>query len=457
MIDVGHRPGTARGEQVWLLGNTHPAADRSIGWRDRLPNLGDPDALIVDMTTLTEDAIREMGAGKLGQIRRYIEDKFLGGGGTIAVITAAEFSVPLQGLSPGRPIAPPPGGALAAPRARSNYSILPVVLDTVPVADGHRILYDELHNYKEYVDTVGHFEFYIAKYNRTIHSSLRGLEFFLDRVDLQDITDNSGHDLGFQLAAAAVRGDKLDWIEGTGYLVFLPPYTNAEADAIGTLLTYFGRGASRGEAPPPWAKKLSFTRANGIQAQIAGLEADASKIQDQIAKLDRQRAEIMAHRRLLYAKGAELESAVAGAFKTIGFAEARPMGKSDQADCAIDINTGGYLYGLVEAKGADGRTGERHISQCAKWVDKAREADGRPSKGIFVPNQHRRAEYPGSVEDRLWFEKKEIDYAKMRDICIIPSCALFEAAKKALDGEAPDRAEIAARIAGTKGMLECVF
>ena len=49
-------------------------------------------------------------------------------------------------------------------------------------------------------------------------------------------------------------------------------------------------------------------------------------------------------------------------------------------------------------------------------------------------------EYPKSQQERLRFEPNELEYAEAKDICIIPSCALFEAAKRALDGEAPDRA-----------------
>ena len=456
MAGAGNVPDRGRREQVWLLGNKHPTADRSIGWRDRLPNLGDPDALIVDMTTLTGDAIREMGGEKLDQIRKYIEDKFLGGSGTIAVITAAKFSVPPQDLSPERPPAPP-SGTSAASRARSNYSILPVALDTVPVADGRRILRDEIHNYEEYVGAVEHFGFYIAGYSQTIHSSLHGRQFFLDRVDSQDIKDNSGHDLGFELAAAAVMDDEsLDWIEGTGYLVFLPPYTKPAADAIGTLFAFFGRGAPRGEAPPAWAEKVSLPRADQLQAEIAKLGEQKDQVQNQIDALARERDEAQGHKRLLYSKGGELEAAVADAFRLLGL-KAEPMGGPDRADCVIDINAGGYLHGLVEAKGSDGRTGERHIAQCVKWVDKAHEADGNASKWIFVPNQHRSSEYPESREDRLWFEEKEIEYAEMRDVCNIPSCVLVEAVKKALDGEAPDRAETAEKIAGTKGVLKIVF
>ena len=192
-------------------------------------------------------------------------------------------------------------------------------------------------------------------------------------------------------------------------------------------------------------------------APYPAVRGAASEIRAQVSDLRGRRDEILGHRRLLYAKGAELEEAVVDAFRVLGFAEAKQMAGADQADCIIDINAGGYLHGLVEVKGADGRTGERHIAQCARRVDKAHEADGKPSKGIFVPNQHRSAEYPGSTKDRLWFEEKELEYAKMRDICIIPSCILFEAVKRALDEEAPVRAEMAARIAGTGGVLERVF
>ena len=457
MAGLGSVPGRGRGEQVWLLGNKHTAADKSIGWHDQLPNLGDPDALIVDMTTLTEDVIRKMGGKKLDRIRKYIEDKFLSGGGTIAVITAAEFSVPLHDPASGRSIGPPPGGASITPNARSNYSILPVALDTVPVADGHKILHDEDHNHKEYVDAVGHFEFYIAGYNRAIRSSLHARKFFFDHVDLQDITDNSGHYLGFKLGVAAVEDDKsFELAESAGYLVFLPPYTEPAADAIKMLLTFFGRGALRGEAPPPWAEKVSLARANQLQAEIAKLGEQRDQVQGRMDALARERDGVLGHGRLLYSKGAGLEAAVADAFRLLGL-EAEQAGGADEEDCVLAMGAGGYARGVVEVKGADARTRQQDIVQCAKWVDVWYAREGKLPKGVFVPNQHRMKEYPKSEQERLRFEPNELEYARAKDVCIIPSCVLFEAVKKTLDGEAPDRTKMAEKIAGTKGVLESVF
>ena len=433
----------APGPQVWLLGSEHPGADRSIPWDKSFGNLNDPDIIVVDLTTLTKQTLEKICNAEMAHARESIVDK-MHRGGTIVVVTKRRFFVRRSNS-----------------KHYSNYFILPAFLTTAKTPEGHTIRVGADHDFKEYMKYVKNFTFKIDAYvTSAVPDAPTGFcNIGLAELPGQTITDNSGNRLGFTLQVVGNndRGNKKQ-VPGTGRLVFLPPPPPESAsEAIGKILSACGKDPPCGEAPPPWAEGLSFAQADCLQARIAELETDAIKIQDQIAKLDRQRDEILAHRRLLYAKGTDLESAVAIALKTVGFAEARQMGGSDQADCIIDINAGGYLHGLVEVKGADGRTGERHISQCVKWVDKAHEADGQPSKGIFVPNQHRSAEYPGSTKDRLWFEQKEIEYAKMRDVCIIPSCALFEAAKRALGGETPNREEIAARIAGAKGVLESVF
>ena len=448
---------SGRDPQVWLLGNSHPAADRSIAWRGRLPNLGDPDVLIVDMTTLTEETLREIDAAELDRAQRSIDDKFFAGGGTIIAITQPEFSAPPRDPLTLEPVTPL-HARLAGPSTYSSYRILPAVPETVAVPAGRRIKPADGHDFKAYLDGIGHFTFYIAKW-RPRAACVPGRAISSGKVPGQSVMDNSGNYLGFTLVpkgqGAAANHPNLAGSEGK--LVFLPPYTEPAGDAIGKILSACRKAPPCGEAPPPWAESLSFAKADMLQAQIAKLEASADGTQAQIADLRSRRGVILGHRRLLHAKGPELESAVVNALKTLGFSEAKQMGGPDRADCIIDIYTAGYLHGLVEVKGADGRTEKRHISRCVKWVDKKHGLDGRMSKGIFVPNQHRNAEYPGSIEDRLWFEAKEVEYAKMKNVCIIPSCVLFEAARKAVDKKAPDRAAVEAKIVRTCGVLERVF
>lgn len=460
MAGTGGDPSAGEGRQVWLLGNSHLNADRSISWDDTLPNLADSDDLIVDLTTLTRDVIRRIGSQKLGQARKCIEDKFFGGkGSVIVVITTDEFSAPPLDDATGLPIDSRPG-PLADPHAHSNYRILPVVLSTAPVADGSRILPDEGHDYREYLDAVGHFKFYITGYDRTVRSSFHNREFYLDRVGGQDAKDNSGHYLGFTLAAAAVESDiPPERINDTGYLTFLPPPTEPAADAIGRLLSLFGKESPGEGTPPPWVEKMSLANADKLQTQIAGLEERAAAIHDQIGELRSQKDEMLAHRRLLYSDGPKLEDAVVEAFRALGFDDIERMGNRDEEDASFGMGGGGTHYSrcAIEAKGAGKGTKMDHILQCVRWAEQRAEAENSPTKGVFVPNQHRLKPYPDSRGIRTRIEDNQLEHAERKDICIIPSCVLYEAVRRVLDGETPDRAKIAARIAGAKGVLTDVL
>lgn len=413
-------PSAGRGTMVWLLGNYHPAADRSIDWHGQLPNLGYPDTLVVDMTTLTENTIRQIDAEKFDRIKKSIGDKLFGGGGTIIVITSAEFSAPPIDAATGQPIIPFNG--YADPHDCSNYRILPAVLDTEPVDEGGRILPDAGHDFGAYLGAVGHSRFHITEYRQTSNCGPRGARFCLARVDGQDVRDGFGYDLGFTLVSLeAGRGMTSSQAEGAGRLVFLPPYTEPAEDAIGKILSAYGKTRASSEVPPPWAVGMSFDPLPELEAQIKSLEEEKNRVQEKINALVAQKNELRSHLKLLYSSGSELECAVAGAFRILGFAEARRAGGGDSADVVFDMSTGGYLHAVVEVKGVAKRTGLDHLLQCNRWADQQAGVDGRTAKGIFVPNQHRKCDYPGSLNDRCKFEPNELDYAKKRTYALFPA------------------------------------
>ena len=428
---------------VWLLGSNHPSADRSIPWDKSFGNLNDPDVLVVDLTTMTKQVLGRIDGAKLAHARESIAGK-MHHGGTIVVLTSENFLA-----------------SRSDSRRYSNYYILPVCLTTAKTPEGHMIRTGTDHDFKAYLDHVKKFTFKINAYKP---STALNVPAGFRRVELaespgQAITDNSGNRLGFTLLLMGYdnRGGTKR-VPGTGQLVFLPPPPPESVDdAIGAILSVYGKATLYVEEAPPWAKKLTFAEADQLKAEIEKLEVHAGDIREKIAGLRGRRGEILGHRRLLHAKGPELEAAVASAFRVLGFAEAKQVGGADQADCILDMDTDKYLHGLVEVKGADGRTRERDIVQCGKWVDNKFPIDRKLSKGIFVPNQHRKKEYPESSKERLWFEPNELEYAVTKDVCIIPSCVLFEAVKKAMGGEAPDRAEMVDKIAGARGVLERVF
>ena len=145
------------------------------------------------------------------------------------------------------------------------------------------------------------------------------------------------------------------------------------------------------------------------------------------------------------------------AFRVMGFDDIEWMGKADEEDAAFAMGGTGYSHGVIEAKGAGRGIQLQHILQCNRWTDRRAIADGRTSKGIFVPDQHRLEPYPESAEVRMKIEPNQLEQAEMKDICIIPSCVLFEAVSRVLGGETPDRARIAGRIAATRGVLKDVL
>lgn len=428
----------ASSTKIWLLGSEHPGADRSIPWHECFGNLNDADVILVDLTTMTEQVLKKINGDNLAHARESIADKMFDGG-TIIVVTQARFSVERSDL------------------AISNYGILPATLETKKVPTGLEIRVGADHDFKAYIDGVKKFTFQIDRYRATFRRApTKTTKVALAETPGQEVTDNSGNNLGLTLQAVTIDHGDVHETSGTGRLVFLPPPSGSAYDGIGRILSAYGKASIHGEAPPPWAEKVSPARANQLQAEIAKLGEQRDQVQGRMDALARERDEVLGHRRLLYLKGAGLEAAVVDAFRLLGL-KAEQAGGADEGDCVLDMGTGGYARGVVEVKGADSRTRQQDIVQCAKWVDVWYAREGKLPKGVFVPNQHRMKEYPKSEQERLRFEPNELEYAKAKDVCIIPSCALFEAAKRVLDGEAPDRTKIAEKIAGTKGVLEGVF
>ena len=447
---------------VWLLGRDHPHADRSLEWDGSFGNLSDPDVVIVDLTALTEQILRRIDKTELDQAQKSIESKLLYGG-TVVAITQPEFSIPSRRPLAGSP-ASPLGGQLLVPYRYSNYHILPINIVTTRVQANHVIRAGDKHRFKDYIDAVKGYNFVIGSVTDKIPPDPTGEPLAaLFQLYEWDITDNSGRVLGLELEVAkSNHHGRLRRAPGPGRLVLLPPPTEQIDEAIGRILSVYKPSPPAG-APPAWAERLSPGPAGENRKRIAELEGRKADIQGEIDDLARRNDRVLAHRRLLYSDGAELEDAVVEAFRALGFGDIKRMGNRDEEDASFGMGGagggGGTLYSrcAIEAKGAGKGTKMRHILQCSGWAEQRAAAEGCPIKGVFVPNQHRLEPYPGSLEIRTRIENTQLKHAELKDICIIPSCVLFEAVSRVLGGETPDRAKIAVRIAATKGVLRNVL
>lgn len=448
--------GAKKDTRVWLLGRAHPGVDRSINWDGRFGNLSDPDVLIVDLTGLTREVLQRIDKDNLNQAQESVGDKILYGG-TVIAITQPEFSVRPSGPPTGRP-AGAYGRAIVDPHTYSNYHILPINIVTTTVQANHVIEAKDKHRFKDYIDAVKDYEFIINSVTDKFPLGPAGKPIAsLCPLREWDITDNSGRGLGLVLEVEdSDRYGRLRQSSRQGHLVLLPPPTEPIDEAIGRILSVYKPPPPAG-APPAWAELLSLGPAGRNTARIKELEGRRAEMQGKIDELARQNVRILAHRRLLYSDGAELEDAVVEAFRVLGFDDIERMGSRDEEDAAFAMGGTRYSRCAIEAKGAGKGTKMQHILQCGRWAEQRAAAEGRPVKGVFVPNQHRLKPYPDSRGIRTRIEDNQIEHAERKDICIIPSCVLYEAVSRVLGGETPDRAKIAARIADSKGVLTDVL
>ena len=108
----------------------------------------------------------------------------------------------------------------------------------------------------------------------------------------------------------------------------------------------------------------------------------------------------------------------------------------------------------MEVKGRNEKTKHSDIVQCNKWVDDYHLMEPpKNTKGVFISNQFRLQPYPDSKDKRTKFEPNELEYAKTRQICIVPSYVLFESVNNALQGKKKTRKEIEKILFETNGIL----
>lgn len=427
--------------KVWVIGKYGTNADREFGWdSSTIPHLADADVLILDLTSLNQITFEKMARTNYLQIRDATHDKFLNGG-IVIFITKEYFKFDKSFYT------------------YSNYDFSPIDLTTHSVGKGEEIIFRE-HSRSEnpflsYLENVKSFNFYLEKFSSSsINSRLQKLKTAHKIVYYQnrEITDKDNHVLS---RTYVIVNDNLDDHGEYGSITFLPPTTEIlVVEGIKKLIQNLKSHAQdEKETPPEWVTRIPI---HGIDMKIAELEKlnkDKEDLENKIQVTETEKQDLINHTQLLYSNGKHLEQSVFTAFKLLGIDNITKIREEDLEDWVFEFNNvKDFAYGIMEVKGSENRTSLANLTQCNKWVEDYL-IESKKAKGIFVTNQHRLDEYPNSRQKKMHFEPNEIDYAKTRQICIIPSYVLFEAVNKALEGKVKSRAEIEKLIAETNGIL----
>jgi len=416
--------------KIWVLGSSGTNADKNIEWVYSWPNFSDPDIVVLNLTSLRDSLIQISEYEKFREAQEAIIDKFLNGG-TVIVITAPNFIAKLKDNI-----------------RISNYFLSPIEIQTKQVTEGQSVVYTDNHFFSSYLKNVKKFRFYFERYqfnkiqSRAKSMNVTGKEIYLDAYR---VTDKSAHTIGCGFTAEGA----------TGQLIFLPPVTDTtDLEGINKIVECYHKTKLKEiEIPPDWATKVPIFSLDEKIQEITKLDSQVDDLQKKIESVQIEKQSLIDHRRLLFAKGDELENGVKVAFKLLGFDDIKQIRAEDLEDGVIEFkNKKDFQYGIIEVKGSENRTSLANLTQCNKWAEDYL-LENKTAKGIFIPNQQRLKEYPSSKTDKLHFEPNELEYASKRQICIIPSCVLFEAVNKKLAGKGKTRDEIENLIQSTDGLL----
>lgn len=419
--------------KIWVLGDYNTNADKTISWYEsKFPYFADPDILIINVTTLDKKALENIKREDYELIQKTLADKFLHGG-TIIVITAPAIGI-TKDYSP-----------------YFNYGVVPIAPRTQQTTEGEEVVYNKdvkENPFLSYLKHVKKFKFYLDDFDLSRVQSKNVTALKIQEIaPMQErkITDKAGHILGITFGR---RGSDAQ-------LVFLPPVTDISiTDGINEIVDSLRKSNPQvQESAPLWTSDISVTGISEKESYLKKLESQKLEIETKINSVKDEMQKLHGHKRLLYSNGFSLEEALYDAFRLLGFKEIKQIREKDKEDGIIEFQTKcDFKYGVIEVEGSDKRTSIEKLDQCNRWVND-HFLLGNEVKGIFVSNQFRLKEYSKSKTERIHYEHNQLKYATTRKLCIIPSCVLFEAVNKALEGKTKPRVEIEKLIAETNGVL----
>jgi hypothetical protein len=262
-------------------------------------------------------------------------------------------------------------------------------------------------------------------------------------------TDNSNHTL------SATCKLKVYQIWESGSVTYLPPLSKISVEeSIDLILGVYGKILSK-EPFPEWVHDVELFGLKNINAELEALNNKKSDLEISIKDSETRKDNLVKYYRLLTSKGDSLELAVRDAFKILGFDDIEKKRDKGKEDWVFNFETTNeFKYGVIEVKGSDHRTSEQDLSQTSKWVHDYFGEYKEIVKGIFVPNQYRLEIYQNSKNKRLHFEPNEIKFANLNNLCILPSCVLFEAVNQMFKRQEKSRKDFEKMISDSKGLLD---
>lgn len=437
--------------EVWVLGSKNQKAHRTVEWKSPFPNFSNSDILIVNLQSL-DLSVKEFVRTLFDEARKQLFDMLMTGDKTVIIIMPSK------------------------PTEISWLPIFPVCKPTAPAKIGEVPELPLIKNYLKTVETCSYYfhDIDIAYFDEKTNPKSKTSEryYFTTKAknhhSMQFAIENKIQNVAKQTVGGSLRaviyyGTVWDasrdrWVyEGkhiSGPVLFLPSSTKLDTDhAIDLLLDSLVGAVVEEPIGPDWEKSIdvpglatSQSKLQKIEEQIQSLGKRAGEINEEIMNTTRLR-------RLLWADGGHLEGVVRDAFETLGFSEMRKIRAENLEDWVFDFkHVKEYEHAVLEIKGSEKRTSMADLTQCNKWAEDYM-LDGKKAKGVFVTNQFRLTNPETNIKEREQFSPSELEYAKKREICVLPTTKVFDAVvRKMKTGQEPTRAQVEKKIVEAAGL-----
>ncbi|MEG0408547.1 MAG: hypothetical protein RR623_06700 [Bacilli bacterium] len=249
----------------------------------------------------------------------------------------------------------------------------------------------------------------------------------------------------------------VSWYEkiGNGILLFFPNQqfediekTNGskkEKQFLKDIFEYMNSLKSDKKDLPLWAKKYQLSEEIEKYDNIQKIEKDIDLLEKKLKKEQIALSNMEEIKYLFTSEDLLLEEHVRAIFEKMGFNIIKASGNEE--DIVIGYEDSIFI---VEVKGTDSSSNEKHSSQAIKWRENYFIENDIRGKGVLVVNAFKNRE----LEDRQdTFPKQMIKYAEYQELCMISSIQLFNIYKE-FEKKNISTKEIADSILSTKGIYE---
>ncbi len=437
--------------EIWVLGSKSSHANKSVEWGHPFPNFSNADILIINLQSLPKEKIdASLDDALYTQAGRYVFDMLMTCEKHVIVIVPSKPSklnwLPIYPLFE----------KIAKVKLSSRSEVIPPIK-----------------NYLKNVETCSYYfrdvAFnYVAGMTNPATSAER--YFFTDKakrafetelVRTEEIKNAAKQTIGGSFAVRIHFGKVgfgMSWnYEAnivTGSITFLPPPTiGSVEDNIDLLIDDLRGNTSTEHTGPNWELKIDVPGLADLSNQLSRRKEALHRLKANIKLLEDQIFEKSKLRRLLWSDGKQLEMAVKDAFIVLGFPEIRKIRAENLEDWVIDFkHVTSFKHAVFEVKASEKRTSMADLTQCNKWVEDYL-LENMTVKGIFVSNQYRLIDVQKNRKERTQFAPNELEYARKREICILPACEIFDAVVKKLTlGDKFTREIVEKKIAAANGI-----